>query len=64
MEAELKKAAQTINRNVAAYRAGKIDFEQFSATSRAAWFVVSQGEPRIIDSECDRRHQFVEGRLN
>lgn len=60
---EAKRIARMITKNVRAFEAGILDYEQFGLVNRATWELVSRGEANIIGSACDKRHMAVQRQL-
>lgn len=54
-----KAIAKKIEANAKAYSSGKIDYDQFATTQRAAWAALAQGEMNVVDSPCMHRHCAV-----
>jgi len=51
--------AAAIKDNIRLLSTHSISWDEFSVLQRATWDLVSQGEDRIIGSECDKRHMAV-----
>lgn len=58
------RLACLIRENGRAWLARRITHEQFQSTARALWRQADRDEPRIINSDCDRRVMMVCHALN